>query len=393
MTIFRNSCGDHGAPAHPITQRFSAPLTACTLFLASRLVVVAVLLVCVRRRETPRGESSFSLLAHYDGGHYLRIAGKGYFAVENGNKLFDEAFFPGFPTAIRLVAMVLGRTEHPSFVTLELAGLILSWVGGLCSTILLCSFFSRFGLKAQLLACSCLLFSPHSIFLSGVYTEGPFLALCLGSYLCSKNSKWGWSAFFAGLAASLRINGIFMLLVIGFEIWKTRSSFKNFLMRSLLCSLMVLSVPVVYWLYLYRRTHDVMYWMHVQSVGYGRGRTPIWVTIHNTFKMTHGSPWYVEYQAWMEFGAFLLFIFTIVYFARAREWGLSAFAAISIVSLSMGPVFLSIPRNVFDCFPVLLAEVAILNRLPKKVIFAILAVGAACMLITSSTFFASEWSG
>lgn len=366
---------------------------ALTWFLVSRMMVLAVALVLKAGHRLPDANSVTRAFTHYDGDHYLRIARVGYFTTLHGRPLFDEAFLPGLPLLIRGLGMALGLTLHPDFATLELAGLTIGWLGALVAGVLLAEAAASHGPRAQSWVCMVLFLAPAGVFLNAVYTEGSFLALSVASWLLARRGRWLWAASLLGLAAAIRVNALFLVPMLCLELYRRHPAPGAWLRRAGCSVLMVLAAPVTFWLYLLERTHQPGYWFTVQHVGYGRARSPLPSTVWRTVGMVRHGLWFVQYQAVLELLAVALFAVAAIRLAWVREWGLAVFVLVSLASLSQGPVFLSVPRNVLDCFPVLLVLSITLSRTPRWLRCGFLLLSATCMVVTASTFLLSHWSG
>ena len=144
--------------------------------------------------------------ANFDGEHYLRIAQSGY--GYNGTiPLF--AFFPFYPLLLKVFSYVF---RGDLFLSGQL--IILVFLP------LFVYFFNKIlknkGLtrKQIVVADSLFLFSPGAIFLNAFYTELPFLLLTVLSFYFLDQKKYGWASFWALLASSTRVVGVFLSIAI-----------------------------------------------------------------------------------------------------------------------------------------------------------------------------------
>ncbi|MBW3615422.1 MAG: hypothetical protein KY439_08970 [Actinobacteria bacterium] len=169
------------APAAPPRKRLGSPAFALGIFAALALAVFVDLRLSLALLPYTPIESSWpdqgwlEGFARWDSGWYFHIAENGYF-YSGPNKQSAVAFFPAYPTAMRLVAVVVGDAIQAGIVVTLAAGagaavLFLRW----CSAAL----GSRTGRLALLL----LLLYPFSFYLFGaVYSDALFLLSALGAF-------------------------------------------------------------------------------------------------------------------------------------------------------------------------------------------------------------------
>jgi hypothetical protein len=158
------------------------------IYCCTRLVIYAVagVDVLLTHRSLP------GQLSGFDGQWYLRLAGDGYPATAVPGKS-TLGFLPLYPLVIRGLADVLD-------VSLPVAGLLISFAGGLVAALLVRRLAAiwwgeRTARRAVLVFC---LF-PGSVVFSMAYSEGLTLPLVLGCLLALRSDRW----LLAGVAAAL----------------------------------------------------------------------------------------------------------------------------------------------------------------------------------------------
>lgn len=199
----------------------------------------------------PHYSRELSVLAHFDGIHYLRLTRHGY------DDTGSQAFFPVYPFLVRLAT--LGY-----FDPLRVA-VILNFIFLLTTLFLL----SR-NLKPKGLAKFMLLFLtfPASFFLIANYTESLFILLVVLFFLSCQKKSYLLAALIAGVASATRVVGVFLALALLVELVRARQK------PVYILSLLILSVSglAAYSYYLFLRWGDPLMFVHVQSL-FGAGRS------------------------------------------------------------------------------------------------------------------------
>jgi hypothetical protein len=137
---------------------------------------------------------------------YLRIATHGYRSGDG-----SAAFFPLYPLLIRLFDLVPGLGPLGAATLVAQGGFLASLV--LAYRLAELEFdeaVARTGVV--LLACF-----PSAFFFLSPYTEGPFLALCLGSFYCARRGRWAAAGSLAALATLTRSVGLVLVGALAAE--------------------------------------------------------------------------------------------------------------------------------------------------------------------------------
>lgn len=144
----------------------------------------------------PGTDRVFDAFSRWDAWHYTRIAESGFPATDPAR----AAFFPLFPTIIRIVAEIQGRTDRPG---LFLAAIVVANICLVLATMALAA-LARLDLDSDDARRSVwyLLAFPTSLFLSAGYSESLFLVLTIGAVLACRSDRWLWAAGLGAFAMS-----------------------------------------------------------------------------------------------------------------------------------------------------------------------------------------------
>ncbi|CEG97914.1 mannosyltransferase family protein [Propionibacterium freudenreichii] len=377
---------------------------AGTWWVASRAVyLLAALILGWTGHATPRQTGlpwPVDAYQRFDAGHLMRIASEGYFAFDSGHPAHDEAFFPGFPLLTRTLASLWGGA-HPSIAAAVVAGTIVSWLAALAAGVLLVRITREYLTSGEFAggrvrphaAAGVFLLGPYSVFLMAPYTEGLFTTCALACWYLAMHRRWNWSLVAATAAGLVRVNGVFLLPMLLVMMLRQGWPHPNRSWWRVLTLAIPLCAPLGYLGYLWARTGDPLYWLHVQAEGWGRGSAPIWDVVVNSVRHIVSAEWFIGYQQVLEFVFLAIFLATLWWCWRLRRYEWLVFVAITLVSLCRGPVLLSLPRNGLDCFPVMLAMAAALSTRRRWLRWATLVLMAATAAINTLTLLADEWTG
>ncbi|WP_329383004.1 hypothetical protein OG625_20565 [Streptomyces sp. NBC_01351] len=189
--------------------RSAAPTTviALTVFAAVRGAGVLVLAI----GSWWAGKDPLRVLGvSWDSVWYLKIAANGYGRTQmwphpltgTGSIQSDFAFFPLYPTLIRLVGSVLPGGLVP-------AGILIAWVSAAVAAVGVYKVGERvIGPRAGLLLVGLWAALPHSVVLSLAYTEPVLAALAAWALYALLRGRWMWAASLAVLAGLTRPTGL-----------------------------------------------------------------------------------------------------------------------------------------------------------------------------------------
>ncbi len=145
---------------------------------------------------------------HFDAGWYFDIAINGY-SMPPGRQA-SVAFFPTYPIAVRHLTPYVG--------SVELAGILITFVCGLCATVLVAAWTRpRLSPRAQTAALAVLLLQPYAWYLVGaVYADALFLAACVGAFVLVDRNRPLAAGVVGAVASATRPVGL--ALVVGLAV-------------------------------------------------------------------------------------------------------------------------------------------------------------------------------
>ena len=238
------------------------------MFLATRII----LLITGYLSHTLNHGRSFASLADlmgmwnvWDTYWYLGIAQSGYTTATNSVGMANYAFFPLYPTLIRLVSLVTGDYL--------LSGLIVSNVCLLIACVYLYKYVAYDTDETTAMRSVKYLFLfPTAFIFSAALTESLFLALALICLYYAKKGNWQVAGIIGFFVALSRPPGVIIALPMAYEYLKrygVRTPRPDFLL--LLLPPIGLSVYAAYNFYL---TGDPLAFMHIQATWGGRLTLP-----------------------------------------------------------------------------------------------------------------------
>jgi hypothetical protein len=303
-------------------------------------------------------DRAFDAFSRWDAWHYSRIAVSGYPSDDPSR----AAFFPLFPTLMRLLGELVGRTDR---VGMFAAGVVVANLCLLLATMVLIALV-RLDLEEDDAARAAwyLLAFPTSLFLSAGYSESLYLLLTVGSLLACRRGNWLTAGVLGGLAALSRPVGIVIVIPLGVEALLAWRANRDGLGRSSWRPLVGIALPGLFllgWMaYLGSQLGDPLAFLHAQD-RWDRDVGPPWDTVIAFFdgRMTLATG----------FHSLTDLAFTIVGLVGAvlawrwlRPSYALYFAAMLLVPLMTGSL-VSMPRFVLVMFPMYLV-LAILGRRP-----------------------------
>ena len=150
-------------------------------------------------------------LARFDSGWYYDIAVHGYEYSREATQS-NVVFFPLEPLAVRWIAELLHTPVLEMGVGFSLACL-------LAAILVLAELFKRWAPPdVSTNALVLMLAFPTSFFLAAFYSESLFLLLAAGSFLAAEKDSWLTAGILAALASLTRLNGLLLMVPLGFLI-------------------------------------------------------------------------------------------------------------------------------------------------------------------------------
>lgn len=341
-----------------------------------------------------------TLFARYDTGHFLQIATFGYPVAPFRPPLMigdnDDAFLPGYPIGARWLADVLtGGSPGRTAFLVSLA--VLAWLGAAASAILIWRLAAddtdRPTADRTVLI---LLAGPYAVFLMTSYSEGLFLAFALAAWLAARRDRWWLAGLMAAGAAIVRINGLFLVagLAVMFVL-AARASGRRIVRAEVLSLALPLLATAGYFGWMRATTGRWTTWFEVQERGWARSTTWPWTTfVHSAKRLLTVEPWPVRYQDWLEMVFAGLLVLGVVVLARRRRWPEFTYVGLTALSLLTSSYYVSIPRSMLVCFPLIVLAAEWTRRSRRRgLVAACVVVSAALLVFNTTTLLFDQWTG
>ena len=328
-----------------IAARFNQTVREVLLdFLATRaaIIIIAELAAVIigQRPGSHVQESSHVLLnvwGRWDAVHYIDIATQGYQGT-------DMAFFPLYPTLIRILGSLVG--SH------LVAGLLISnasfFFGLLFLYKLLEHEYDRPTARRAIFYVSIF---PSAVFFSAVYTESLFFMLTVASFYYMRSHRYWIAGAIGFFAAMTRVEGVLLAVPFVMEwFFQYRPDFKSGLKNLAAAALIPMGV-FVYMAYLWVLRGDPLYFSHVQS-HWNRHLAPPWVSFINAFdKIAHATASLTVANQSLEIAFTLLMIVVLVAGWKSLRPSYIAYMALSILVPMSTSSLMSMPRFALVLFP------------------------------------------
>ncbi len=185
------------------------------IFLALLLADAAVLLLVFLLRQLMGHEESFAQSLQFwtcaDSRHYLDIARDWYLSEGEWDRLVQLVFLPGYPVAVRVMALLVG-----DYLCAGLLVSALAFAGAGCVLYLLLRLdFDRAG---ALRGVKYLCLTPGAFFFAAPMSDALFLLLGLACVYFARRRQWLFSCMLGALAAFTRSLGLALFLPVLFEL-------------------------------------------------------------------------------------------------------------------------------------------------------------------------------
>lgn len=348
-------------------------------FVASRLVIFGVILLSktiVVPGQFSHPGGLLSILTHWDGGWYLRIAQEGY-SFQPG-KPSSIGFFPLYPMLIWLFSGL--------FIKASIAAVIISNAFLLAAGLLL-NALVRIDYRDAAISCAAvtlLMFSPVSFFFSSAYSESTFLLLSVGVFLSARRGNWLVACLCGAALSATRNVGVLIAIPLFVEylrqVWKPGAGLKPFLTPRVLLFALIPGGLLLFLIFNYLKFGDPFAYVKATAV-WGRYFVPPWRTLANARN-------FPEFYLWLFFGTFAAAILAWIggFFLRLRASYL-VWSGVLLAVYLCGNSLEAIPRYLSILFPlyIVLGVVAIRFRWTYEIIFA-----ASTVLLTICTILSAN---
>jgi hypothetical protein len=299
-------------------------------------------------------------LLSWDGGWFVRVAREGYphgYTYDESGTLVGNglAFFPGYPTLVRLVHYATG-------LSYETAALTVSWLAGAVVAVLVFVLGARLydrrvGLALTVLFCA----QPMSLALSMAYSEALFTAFVVGMLVAAHRQLW-LVAGLLGLAAALtRPTGAaaaVALTVAAIMALRRRDGPK---WRPVVAAVVALAGVPAYLFWVGERVGSLRAWFDIQTAGWGSTfdfGLSTWRFLVDSFRT--GEGWIQVSIAWLLIAVVALALIAIY----QRVWlPLLTYGLIVLVLvLGQGGYYHSKPRLLVPALLILVPAAAAIGR-------------------------------
>ncbi len=323
---------------------------ASLAFVLSRIPVVVLMgiapFVLIPGRAD-HGEVPLKALAgftRWDGAHYLEIARNGYRGV-------DTAFFPLYPTLIRL----LGSLVHSDVI----AGLVISNVAFFVALVVMRRLVAIETEDEELAqrAVYYLAIFPTAMFFSALYGESLFLCLSLLFFYALRTQRMLLAGAMGGLAATTRSEGILLLVPYFVDVAAGHSMSLDFVLRSrplrrrlVFGALFIVFGLLLYMLFLTALTGNPLAFESVQS-HWNRHLAPPWVSISLQIARLLSPKPEIVVESAIEFAFAVLAIVLTVFAFRRVPFSQWTYIVLSLLLPLSTASLLSVPRFLIVIFP------------------------------------------
>jgi hypothetical protein len=331
---------------------------------------------------------------------FVHIAALGYplkpfrLPLMNGDN--DHAFLPGYPIGARWLADALtGGKPGPHSYLVALA--VLASLGAALAAVLIWRLAAD-ETNAEIAdrAVIILLAGPYAFFLMASYSESVFLAFALAAWLAGRRDRWWLAGLMAAGAAIVRINGMFLAAgLVVMLVLAARATGRRIVRAEALALTLPVLATAGYFGWMRATTGRWTTWFEVQERGWARTTTWPWTTfVHSAKRLLTVEPWPVRYQDWLEMVFAALLVLGVVVLFRRRRWPEVVYVGLTAGSLLTSSYYVSIPRTMLVCFPlIVLAAEWIWRSARRWLVAACVTVGVALLVLNTSTFLFNQWAG
>jgi hypothetical protein len=314
-------------------------------------LVFGVLAVIVLQPAAFRAGSILEIWSRWDAPHFFEVAQYGYGPPADPARI---VIFPLFPVLIRIGSVVASPL---------LAGMVISFVSTLAAAVGLYLLVrlddARPTARRAVLAMSVF---PTAFTLVAPYSEAPFLAFTVWSFLSARHGRWASAGAFALLAGATRIQGAFILPALVVEYWLANGRLR----RDALWLLLAAGGPLIYVAINYATFGDPLYFLDVQRDVFKVSTVAPWTAIANAWSgvkaVEPSGQWVTIYLA--PFVALVVLAATTVWAAVAKG-GRPSFAVYSALTLFSFVTLswpISVPRYLMGVFPIFVAMAGLGRR-------------------------------
>lgn len=315
--------------------------------------------------EYGASDISFAASCRWDCGWYSSIVKDGYHLEPIGHPKGDAAnwaFFPAFPLAAKLIALLSGSQPGIALVITSK----LFFFG--CIFIFLIAAKKEFGSDARLVAGMLVAFNPYVVYAHVGYTEPLYFFLTTLAFLAVGSQRWVMAGLASAMLSATRIVGIIFTFVLLVAYLRTGVLANRRLWPMLALALLLCPLGLAgYMAYLHAHVGDALAFMHVQ-VAWGREiQNPVNVVLAGLHRGGWSRYFVLCALAGLGMGCWLI---------MRKRYGHALFL-IGTVLIPLTSGVDSMPRYVFWQFPFLFGLLELL--LAKRILMQIYLVFTSAM--------------
>jgi len=322
-----------------------------TILLRPVALLFAVVAVVVVAGSSLPGGSLIEIWNRWDAPHFFEVAAYGYGPPADRARI---VLFPLLPALIRVGSAVTSPL---------IAGMAISFVSTLAAAAGLYRLI-RFddGRPTARLAVLAMSVFPTAFTLVAPYSEAPFLALTVWSFVAAREGRWPAAGVFALFAGLTRIQGAFLFPALLLEYWLAERR----LGRDASWLLLAAGGPLVYLGINYATFGDPLYFLEIQRTAFNVATVAPWTALANAW---NGVAAVAQSRAWAT--VYLAPFLAIVILAATTVWTIAArksrpsyavYTGLTLLSFLTLSWPISVPRYLMGVFPIFIAAGGIGRR-------------------------------
>lgn len=318
-------------------------------------VVAAQKVVTINDAKGVRPANASKLLmnvfAGWDGVWYLRIVRYGYPHHIPDRLTFHQlparaAFFPLYPTIVRVVDKVLPGHDAVAGVTLNfvLSLIAVALIGLLAFRL----WGARVAERSMLLTA----FFPGAFVLSFVYAEALLLVLAAACLLLLQRERWLAAGLVAALGTATRPNGLGLVAACAVAAFFAIRDDRQW--RSLIAPLLAPLGFVGFQLFLWHQTGERGAWFRVQRVAWNEGASFGGSAIAATFDFVR-HPLSSPSDALTAISMATTIVLIVAAWKSRLSWAPAAYSLVVVALMVLPSTVTARPRFLYTAFPLLIA--------------------------------------
>jgi hypothetical protein len=295
--------------------------------------------------------SGLEIWNRWDAPHFFEVAQYGYGPPADPARI---VIFPLFPVLIRIGSVVASPL---------LVGMLISFASTVAAAVALYLLVrldeARPTARRAVLAMSVF---PTAFTLVAPYSEAPFLAFTVWSFLTARQGRWAAAGAFALLAGATRIQGIFILPALIVEYWLANGRVG----RDAAWLLLAAGGPLIYLAINYATFGDPLFFLDVQRDVFKVLTVAPWTGVQNALNGVRlfepSAQWVTVYLA--PFAALVLLALATMWavVAKASRPSYVVYTALTLFSFLTLSWPISVPRYLMGVFPIFIAAAGLGRR-------------------------------